>query len=104
MIETLGLISMLVVATMTWRAVRGGVDPFAAILEAWFNVAIGFSINYAANFALLPMVGAHLTASSNFWLGWIYTAVSVLRQYLVRLHLGDTIHVVAVGLSRRFSR
>lgn len=48
------------------------------------NIVIGFSINYSANLLLLPLVGAHLTAANNFWLGWTYTAVSIMRQYVVR--------------------
>lgn len=90
LITTLGVLSALFVAGFTWHAYMKTEDKVGAqtrresIIEAWTNIVIGFSINYAANLLLLPLVGAQLTASNNFWLGWIYTAVSILRQFAVR--------------------
>jgi hypothetical protein len=90
LITSLGVVSSLFVAWFTWRAYtstgtgKGAQSRRASIIEAWTNIVIGFSINYAANLVLLPLVGASLTAGSNFWLGWIYTAVSILRQFAIR--------------------
>lgn len=90
LITTLGIVSMLFVVWFTYRAYAGQNDGAGAqsrresIIEVWTNIVIGFSINFTANLFLLPLVGAHLTASSNFWLGWAYTAVSMIRQYAVR--------------------
>lgn len=53
--------------------------------EAWTNIAIGFSINYTANLLILPLFGFHsLTASKNFVIGCIYTAISLARSYCLR--------------------
>jgi hypothetical protein len=90
LITALGVASALFVAWFTYRQYSGHDDGRGAqsrresIIEAWTNIVIGFSINYAANLLLLPLVGAQLTAANNFWLGWTYTAVSILRQYAVR--------------------
>jgi hypothetical protein len=90
LVTLLGVASMLAVAWFTWRtysAADSGTGPQskrASLIEAWTNIVIGFSINYAANLVLLPLVGAQLTMSNNFWLGWIYTLVSVVRQYAIR--------------------
>lgn len=90
LITALGVASALFVAGFTYRQFyahedgRGSQTRRESIIEAWTNIVIGFSINYTANLILLPMVGAQLTASNNFWLGWTYTAVSILRQYAVR--------------------
>lgn len=90
LITALGILSAAFVAWFTYRAYSSADDGSgpqskrASIIEAWTNIVIGFSINYAANLLLLPLVGAELTAANNFWLGWTYTAVSVLRQYAVR--------------------
>lgn len=85
---TLGLISLAFVAVFTYRAYTAapgaGQSPRSAIIEAWMNIVIGFSINFVANFLILPLIGTHITASQNFWIGWIYTAVSIVRQYAIR--------------------
>jgi hypothetical protein len=89
LITTLGVVSLAFVVWFTWRqvfhAVQGaGQTKREAITEAWVNIVIGFSINYSANLIFLPLVGAQLTFANNFWLGWLYTAVSILRQYAIR--------------------
>jgi hypothetical protein len=82
---------MIFVAVFTWHAAfvqaeRGGQSPRSAIVEAWTNIAIGFSINYVVNLILLPVAfpGLSVGAATNWWLGWTYTAVSILRQYAIR--------------------
>lgn len=88
LLTALGLASFVFVVIFTARAYRNntghGQTPRGAILEAWTNIGIGFAVNFAANFLLLPLVGASFTAAENFWLGWIYTAISLLRQYAIR--------------------
>jgi hypothetical protein len=89
LITFLGVVSAIFVAGFTWYQVfhrnQGpGQTKREAMVEAWTNIVIGFSINYTANLVFLPMVGAELTAANNFWLGWLYTAVSIVRQYVIR--------------------
>ena len=88
MLTTLGIASFLFVVGFTAHAYRRnhgvGQTPRGAILEAWLNIAVGFSVNYVANIFLLPLVGASFTAAENFWLGWTYTAVSIVRSFAIR--------------------
>jgi hypothetical protein len=63
-----------------------------AMVEAWTNIVIGFSINAGLNLLLLPLVGAHVSASQNFWLGVVYTAVSLVRSYVIRRYCDRHIH------------
>ena len=55
-----------------------------SLIESCINVAIGFGINFAANLAILPLFGWHVTVSQNLALGAIYTAISIARSYAVR--------------------
>jgi ABC-type Fe3+-siderophore transport system permease subunit len=53
--------------------------------EAWANIFIGFTINYAANLIILPLFGFHsLTAWKNFEIGLLYTLISLARSYVLR--------------------
>jgi hypothetical protein len=103
-IYTLGLLSLAFVILFTWRAWRAnsgvGQTPRSAIIEAWINILTGFSVNYVANWVLLPLVGAHFSAGENFWLGWIYTAVSIVRQYVIRRWFNKRLHRAAVALAK----
>lgn len=95
----LGTASFLFVAWFTVRSYYAGPNPRLAITEAWMNIVIGFAVNYSSNFLLLPLVGASFTAAENFFLGWIYTAISILRQYAIRRWFQDGIHAFALKIS-----
>ena len=81
----LGALSMAFVLAFTWHRYNAGRSPRRAIVEAWANLVVGFTINFVANFAILPLVGATFTATENWWMGWVYTAISVMRQYGLRV-------------------
>jgi hypothetical protein len=56
-----------------------------SLVEAWANIAVGFSVNFAANMLLLPLFGfTNLTLGKNFVLGLLYTVISLVRQYVLR--------------------
>jgi hypothetical protein len=59
-------------------------SKLGSFIEAWVNVAIGFSINFAANLLIFPMFGMHISLSNNFLMGCIYTLISVVRSYAIR--------------------
>jgi len=102
-LSILGLASLSFVAVFTYRAYTAapghGQSPRSAIIEAWLNIVIGFSINFTANFLILPLVGAQLTPASNFWMGWIYTAISMVRQYAIRRWFNARLHEAAKRLA-----
>lgn len=56
-----------------------------SIKEAWVNIAIGYSINYAANIALLPVLWhpEHPLMSAHA-IGIAFTLISFVRQYVIR--------------------
>jgi hypothetical protein len=47
-------------------------------------MAVGFGVNYFANFAILPVFGFHITAVQNLGMGVIYTGISLARSYVLR--------------------
>ena len=108
MLHALGLLSFVFVAWFTLRAYSGpdtgaGQSRRASIVEAWANICIGFTVNWLANFLLLPLVGASFTAWDNFLLGWIYTAVSIVRQYAIRRWFNARIHLLAARVAERLA-
>jgi hypothetical protein len=53
--------------------------------EAWANIAVGFGVNFTANMLLLPLFGFHtLTWHSNLIIGGLYTAISLVRSFILR--------------------
>lgn len=55
-----------------------------SLVEALINVAIGFGINFLANWLIFPLFGFHITLRENLLIGVIYTVISVARSYVIR--------------------
>lgn len=55
-----------------------------SLIEAWANIAIGFSINFVANLIVLPWFGFDVTPLDAFGIGLIFTAISLARSYFLR--------------------
>lgn len=79
------LFSTAVIVGTALRRPGAGQSPRDSVLEALTSTAWGFMLNYLANLALLPWVmHVHLALSDNFFMGCIYTSISVVRQLVVR--------------------
>ncbi len=105
LLTVLGLASMVFVAAFTMRAYRQptgpGQSPRSAVAEAWLNILVGFSINFVMNLLIVPLAvdGGHLSAAANWWMGWIFTTVSIVRQYVIRRWFNARL----VALARRIA-
>jgi len=71
----------------------------SSLYEAILNIVVGFVINFAANFLILPLVGFHITASQNLFIGVLYTVVSLVRQYTIRRWFNARLHAAAEKLA-----
>lgn len=108
LLTILGLASMVFVCWFTWWTCTGpqggaGQSRRESIIEAWTNIVIGFTLNFLVNLALIPLMtdGGRLSASANFWGGWIYTSISMLRQYTIRRWFNNHIHQFSAWLAQR---
>jgi hypothetical protein len=72
-----------------------------SFIEALFNVAIGFAINFVANMLILPLIGFHITPGQNLFIGVLYTFVSVGRSYVIRRWFNAKLHAAATSMAGR---
>ena len=61
-----------------------GQSRTGAFVEAWANVAVGYTVNFAANLVVLPLFGFDVSVTDALGIGVVFTVISVLRSYLVR--------------------
>jgi hypothetical protein len=71
-----------------------------SFVEACINVLIGFTINYIANLFVLPIFGFYISLENNFYMGLIYTVISVVRSYCIRRWFNAKIHQTALILTK----
>lgn len=56
----------------------------ASLAEAVINVLIGYVIAVASQLVIFPLFGVHLPLSDNLLIGVWFTAVSLVRSYVIR--------------------
>lgn len=61
-----------------------GQSKKGSFAESLFNTAVGWTINFVANIHILPMFGFDVTYSQAFWIGIIFTVISIVRSYVLR--------------------
>lgn len=104
-LAALGLASMIFTAVFTWRAYSqapgAGQSPRSAIIEAWLNILVGFTINFVMNMLIVPLAvaGGSLSLIDNWWMGWCFTTVSIARQYVIRRWFNARLHAAAKRLA-----
>lgn len=55
-----------------------------SLIEAIFNVVIGFLVSMVANLIVLPWFGFKVSVSAAFNIGLIFTIISIVRSYVLR--------------------
>lgn len=56
----------------------------ASLLEAVVNVAVGYVVALLAQLAIFPLFGLRPSLADNLAIGALFTAVSLVRSYLLR--------------------
>ena len=77
-----------------------GQSRWGSLVEALINVVIGFGVNFAANWYILPAFGMVLSLQTNLVLGVIYTVISVVRSYTVRRWFNQYIVRASAALTK----
>lgn len=74
----------------------------SSFIEAMTNIVIGFTINYIANLLIFPLFDMHISMKDNFYMGLIYTIISVVRSYALRRWFNAHLHDAAATLATKW--
>lgn len=55
-----------------------------SLFESLTNTLVGFVISYGSTFVIFPLMGFNSSASKNIIITLFFTAVSVIRGYVIR--------------------
>lgn len=69
---------------MALNATDGGQSRLGSLIEALTNVAIGYGIALLAQLVIFPWYGIHISLQTNASIGAWFTAVSIVRSYVLR--------------------
>lgn len=55
-----------------------------SLIESATNIAIGYTVALLSQLIVFPLVGIHVSFSTNLEIGLYFTLISLVRSYLVR--------------------
>lgn len=55
-----------------------------SLVESLANIAVGVTVAFVSNAVVMPLVGMTVTLGQNVALTAIFTAISLVRSYLLR--------------------
>lgn len=62
-----------------------------SFVESLMNILIGYTVAVGSTFLVFPFFDIHIPASSNFWIGFYFTLISLMRSYFVRRYFNSKI-------------
>lgn len=66
-----------------------------SLIEALFNVAIGLAVSMVANAIVFPQFGFTPSLGENVAISATYTAISIVRSYILRRFFNARLHAAA---------
>jgi hypothetical protein len=70
-----------------------GQSKAGSAVETLTNTVVGFGLNYLANLVVLPYFFGHsIGLALNFYMGLVYTVISVVRGYALRRFFNGPLH------------
>lgn len=55
-----------------------------SLMESITNICIGYCIALASQLVLFPLYGIRISLSTNLWIGFWFTLISLIRSYALR--------------------
>lgn len=71
-----------------------------SLIESLMNIVIGYGVALLSQLALFPMFGIQVPLSTNLWIGAWFTAISLVRSYIIRRWFNARLHAAAQALAR----
>ena len=71
-----------------------------SLAEVCLNVAIGWVIALLTQLIVFPMFGINVTVGEQLSISVIFTAVSIIRGYIIRRWFNAGIHKIVIKLVR----
>lgn len=75
-----------------------------SLIEAGMNILIGFGVALLSQIVVFPLVGIHgVPLTTNLEIGAYFTAISLVRSYVIRRWFNARLHSAAQAMARAAS-
>jgi hypothetical protein len=77
-------------------------SKLGSLIEAAMNIVIGFGVALLSQIVVFPLVGIHgVPLSTNLEISAYFTAISLVRSYVIRRWFNERLRLAAQSLASR---
>ena len=73
---------------------------FSSLIESLLNILIGYFVALASQLMIFPLFDINVSLTTNLWIGLWFTAVSLIRSYIIRRWFNASIHLLSLNISK----
>ena len=70
-----------------------------SFIESTMNIAIGYIVALMSQIILFPMFDIHISIQTNLWIGAWFTAISLVRSYVIRRWFNARLHAASENVA-----
>jgi hypothetical protein len=70
-----------------------------SLIESVMNIIIGYGIALLSQILIFPLFDIHISLSTNLWIGFWFTLISLIRSYVIRRWFNARLHKAALQLA-----
>ena len=75
-------------------------SKLGSLIESCVNIVIGYSVALLSQIAIFPLFGIYVPLSTNLWIGFWFTVVSLVRSYIIRRWFNARLHKMSIQLAK----
>jgi hypothetical protein len=72
-----------------------------SLIEAGMNILIGYGVALVSQIVVFPWFGIHVPLSTNLWIGFWFTIISLVRSYIIRRWFNARLRAAAQAMAAR---
>lgn len=72
----------------------------SSFIESVINVLIGYGVALLSQIVIFPLFDIHVSLQTNLWIGAWFTAISLIRSYVIRRWFNARIHKAVLTLAK----
>lgn len=74
-----------------------------SLIESVVNILVGYGVALGSQLLIFPMFGVHLPFTANMLIGAWFTAISLVRSYIIRRWFNARLHKAAAAMAKAVS-
>lgn len=72
-----------------------------SLIEAGINILIGYVVSVVAQVIMFPKFGIYVSLSTNMWIVFWFTVISLVRSYIIRRWFNARLKAAATSMAAR---